>query len=178
MAPSGRDASRRSGVAVTLDAAAHTRLVAKVGPLPAAAFVAVALRASRERRGRLVAATSARSMAAELGVAKDTAAGVLSRLVDAGYLRRQNQPRSAGRFAPASYVVRPPAGFSVTCPEGAPRPPTADTTSVPTRRRSVTSGEERADGPQARRRTRGDRGGDDQLGLFAASGEGDTGTTR
>lgn len=169
MARSGRDPSRRSGVAVTVDAAAHTRLVAKVGPLPTAAFVAVALRASRERRGRLVAATSARSMAAELGVAKDTAAGVLSRLVRAGYLRRQNQPRSAGRFAPASYVVRPPAGFSVTCPEGASRPSTADTASVPTRRRSVASEQVRTDGSLARRSWRGARGGDDQLGLFAAS---------
>lgn len=102
---------------VSITEEAYECLITRVGPFAASAFVTIALAAKVDARGALVASTSARTLAGDLHVAKDTAAGALGRLVEAGYLRRRAQPRAAGRFAAARYTVKPPAGFEVSsCP--------------------------------------------------------------
>ena len=155
-----------SGARVTTTADAHARLVARAGPFAASVFVSLALIAVPDERGVLVAATTTRALAGQLGVAKDTAAGALAILMRRGYLRRLAQPRSGGRFASgARYVVRPPDGFEVVATSAPSRPcpvpsPTVETptrrpTPVPTKR-------------STRTRITGGRSGDknSQLGLF------------
>lgn len=149
-----------SGVFVTT--AAHGELIERVGPFVASAFVAVALSAKFDARGALVATTSARTLAGDLRVAKDTAASALSRLVEAGYLHRRIQPRAAGRFAAARYTVRPPAGFEISPCPNAEDPvaghPVVDEAAVPRRE-------------TRRRRRRPERDGAPQLGLFGPASE-------
>lgn len=140
---------------VVIGAGAHDGLVARVGHFAASAFVTLALDAAPDRRGVLVVETSTRSLARRLDVAKDTAGGVLAALVRGGYLRRRVQPRSAGRFAPARYTLRPPAGFSLAPAGGtSPRPDSPPTAARRSRTRPVTG-----------------RGEADQLGLFSAAAE-------
>lgn len=72
--------------------------------------------------GALVAQTSARSIAEAVSVSKDTAAGALRRLVDAGLVERRPQCRTGGRFGSGGYVLHLPAGLStaVRRPDEAP----------------------------------------------------------
>lgn len=149
--------------AVFISAEASARLVDRIGCFTTTAFVAVALDAAPDDRGALVATTSARSLARRLHIAKDTAAGVLGVLVKRGYLRRLTQPRAGGRFAPARYVVKPPAGFTVI-----PCPASEDTAASTTAGRAATTAR-RTD--QRRRGRRSDRGEPSQLGLFATASE-------
>lgn len=167
------------GAGVFITAEAYAALVEDVGHFAAGAFVTVALDAVPDRRGVLVVATSTRALARRLHVAKDTATGVLAVLVRRGYLRRRVQPRRAGRFAPARYTVRPPAGFAVTPAEGTlPCPDTPPTAPAPEPDRQTTSPAEQQ--PTRRPRRRQVRPGEaDQLGLFgAASGSTETGSHR
>lgn len=60
----------------------------------------------------LVARTSARSIAESVSVSKDTAAGALRRLADAGVVERRPQNRSGGRFGSGGYVLHLPAGLA------------------------------------------------------------------
>lgn len=62
--------------------------------------------------GALVARTSARSIAEAVSVSKDTAAGALRRLVDAGLVERRPQCRTGGRFGSGGYVLHLPAGLA------------------------------------------------------------------
>lgn len=161
-----------ASASVQVTAEAHARLVNRVGRSSAATFVAVALKATRDRRSVLVVETSARALARTLGIAKDTAAAELGWLVEHGYLRRLAQPRTAGRFAPARYVVRLPSGFSLT-PVTTPCPANGDTT-------PGEASPARAGGGAASRERRGagrpgGRAGDDaQLGLFPAASHAET----
>lgn len=102
--------------AVTMTASAHRQLVDDVGWIAAAAFVSIAVGATEEEPGRMVTETSTRSLARQLGIAKDTATRALSALVRSGYLARLAQPRSQGRFGPARYRVLLPVGVSVSAP--------------------------------------------------------------
>lgn len=159
MASTASPDSHGDAPALTMTPEAYAELVDRVGAFIASALIAVALRAIRDKRGSLVAATSARSLAGQLHVAKDTAAGALSALVERGYLRRLAQPRVSGRFAPAGYVVKPPAGLTVAT---GPPPPhgTRDDTSAS----QTTATARRASGNPRRSRGRASS----QLGLFAA----------
>jgi len=97
-----------SGARVTTTADAHARLVARAGPFAASVFVSLALIAVPDERGVLVAATTTRALAGQLGVAKDTAAGALAILMRRGYLRRLAQPRSGGTelSAPLQFLAQ------------------------------------------------------------------------
>ena len=79
-----------------------------LGPMSWVALEALAAR-SREIDGRLVADVSVRSLAGELGVAKDTAARALGVLRDAGLIVAAQARGVRGRFAGGCYVVMLPA---------------------------------------------------------------------
>lgn len=76
--------------------------------------------------GALVVLTSARSIAEAVSVSKDTAAGALRRLVDAGLVERRAQHRTGGRFGAGGYVLHLPPGLATTVPatDAAPPAPT------------------------------------------------------
>lgn len=74
--------------------------------------------------GALVARTSARAIAGAVSVSKDTAAGALRRLIDAGLIERQQQSRTGGRFSAGRYVLHLPPGLATAPhPIAAPTPP-------------------------------------------------------
>ena len=73
--------------------------------------------------GVLVAAVSVRSLADELGLAKDTVAAAFRLLTAHGLLELQPQPRHDSRFSPGRYALHP------TTP---PLPPTTSTPSPST----------------------------------------------
>lgn len=90
--------------------------------------------------GALVSRTSARSIAEAVSVSKDTAAGALRRLVDAGIVERRRQHRTGGRFGTGGYRLSLPAGLAVTSPAPddllpAPTPPPAPVEPPPRRTR-------------------------------------------
>jgi len=89
-----------------------------LGPTAWAVLADVAMDAQPDGDGVEVVATSARLVAAHLGIAKDTAARALRRLSAAGILRRRPQGTSpAGRFAAGTYELHLPLhGTSVPCP--------------------------------------------------------------
>ncbi len=62
--------------------------------------------------GALVVRTSARAIAEAVSASKDTAAGALRRLADAGLVERRRQHRAGGRFGAGSYVLLLPAGLA------------------------------------------------------------------
>lgn len=70
----------------------------------------------------LVARTSARALGEAVSVSKDTAAGALRRLVDAGLIERRPQHRAGGRFGAGGYVLHLPLGLA-TAPRSAEAPP-------------------------------------------------------
>jgi DNA-binding transcriptional MocR family regulator len=80
-----------------------------LGPMPWVSLEALAAR-SRVIDGRLVADVSVRSLASELGVAKDTAARALGALRDAGLIVAAQGRGSRGRFAGGCYAVVLPPG--------------------------------------------------------------------
>jgi DNA-binding GntR family transcriptional regulator len=62
--------------------------------------------ASVDARGRFVASTNVRRLAASLGVSKDTAARAVARLVRAGVVERNTNARGErGTFPTAVYVI-------------------------------------------------------------------------
>jgi len=84
-----------------------------VGALAWSILEEVGLAAAVDGDGALAAAVDARSLALYLGIGKDTAARGLSRLVDAGILRRAVNREPSGRFGRSRYVLAMPAGLSV-----------------------------------------------------------------
>ena len=78
-----------------------------LGPLAWAVLADLALDAEHDGAGAWVVTTSARRVAAHLGVGKDTAARALRRLVSIGLLERSPQSAGpAGRFGTGSYELR------------------------------------------------------------------------
>lgn len=73
--------------------------------------------------GALVARTSARSIAEAVSVSKDTAAGALRRLADAGLVERRPQHRTSGRFGAGGYVLHLPAGLATAVRRSDETPP-------------------------------------------------------
>jgi DNA-binding transcriptional MocR family regulator len=77
--------------------------------------------------GALVTRTSARTLGRAVSVSKDTAAGALRLLADAGLIERRPQHRTGGRFGAGGYVLHLPPGLATvrnpTEPSPAPTPP-------------------------------------------------------
>jgi hypothetical protein len=69
--------------------------------------------------GRLVARTSARRLAEQLGFDPGTAANALAQLRRTGLLALEREPGRAGRFGLAVYVLGDVAGLAVISPCGA-----------------------------------------------------------
>lgn len=90
-------------------------VAAKVGPTAWLVLEHLAL-CSQVDGDDLVSRETARSVAAAVSVSKDTVAGALRRLGDAGLVRRRAQDRTEGRFGQAGYVVELPAGLARTSP--------------------------------------------------------------
>jgi DNA-binding transcriptional MocR family regulator len=93
-----------------------------VGPTAWAALADLCLDARPDAGGVVVVVASARQVAANVGVGKDTAARALRRLAAAGVLRRRPQATDdAGRFGCCTYEL------DMEFRPGAPRPPNPDT---------------------------------------------------
>jgi hypothetical protein len=84
--------------------------------------------------GVLVAAVSVRSLADELGLARDTVAAAFRRLTAHGLIERQPQPRHDSRFSPGHYALHPTTpALPPTIPTPSPAPrPTSSATTPPT----------------------------------------------
>lgn len=74
-----------------------------------------------ESDARLVTEATARSVAADVSVSKDTAAAALRRLEVAGFVERLDQERLAGRFGSRRVQIYLPAGIGVLSPSPSPR---------------------------------------------------------
>lgn len=95
-----------AAVAFIVSPAART-MRRQLGPAAWAALEDVLCDITVDASGRSTARTSARRVAAGLGVSKDTAARALARLVDAGLLVRHEGTRAdVGTFTPGYYEVR------------------------------------------------------------------------
>jgi DNA-binding transcriptional MocR family regulator len=79
-----------------------------LGPVAWATLEALALSAEAND-GTAIAYVSARSLAGELGVGKNTAAAALRRLATAGLVRLRPSRRAGGRYAGAGYELDPVA---------------------------------------------------------------------
>ena len=107
-------------------AAGSRELRRELGPVAWAALADVIEDAAPDGAGRVVAVTSARRLAANLGVSKDTAARALGRLIGAGLLERVAVGRvGRGRFGTASYLVCVPQPTADPPPASTPTRPSA-----------------------------------------------------
>ena len=102
--------------------AASSELRRALGPTSWVVLEELLLR-SHGTTGDCVACVSVRSLAASLGLAKDTAARAIRRLRDAGLVTVAQQRTEAGIFDTGSYVIAIPNGVTVTAPApAAPQP--------------------------------------------------------
>jgi DNA-binding transcriptional ArsR family regulator len=83
-------------------------------------FEEMLLRSTPER-GERIAQVSVRSMAAALGVAKDTVARALNRLRDAGLVTPAQPKSERGLFEAGSYVIDVPEGLTLSSMELGPQ---------------------------------------------------------
>jgi hypothetical protein len=111
--PDGTDAGSRSGVVVLTG---ECRLLRRaLRPLVWVILEEVALGAAVDD-GRLMARTSARQVAQQLGVNPSTAAEALRVLGRRGLVSMERETGPAGRFGLSVYQLRPPAGLTVIQP--------------------------------------------------------------
>ena len=104
--------------------AASRSLRRELGPVALAVLVELVTEA-REEHGALLVPASARSIGAAVGIAKDTAAAALRRLVAAGVVVRTGPSRDRGRFGAAALRIVLPDGMKAVCAGGAPAVPIA-----------------------------------------------------
>lgn len=105
---------------------AATALRRQLGPTAWAVLEELVAR-SDGPAARCAAATSVRSLAAELGVSKDTVARALARLCEAGIVTAAQPRASSGTFTAGSYLIAVPACLTLSdlapvVPEPRPRP--------------------------------------------------------
>jgi DNA-binding transcriptional ArsR family regulator len=93
--------------------AASLELRRALGPSAWLVFEEMLLRSTTER-GERIAHVSVRSMAAALGVAKDTVARALNRLRDAGLVTPAQPKNKRGLFEAGSYVIEVPEGLTLS----------------------------------------------------------------
>jgi hypothetical protein len=98
----GAPADGYAGALVLLPESSSLRRA--VGPMPWAALEVLASRA-RTVNGELVTEIGVRALAAELGLAKDTAARALVVLRAHGVLAADQRRTALGKFGPASYTI-------------------------------------------------------------------------
>ena len=92
-----------------MSAEAQRDLQRSLGPTAWAVLADLALDVATDGAGTAVVAISARRVAAQFGIAKDTAAGALRRLTEVGILsRRPQETGPTGRFSPGTYELRLP----------------------------------------------------------------------
>ena len=102
--------------------AASSELRRALGPTSWVVLEELLLR-SHGTTDECVACVSVRSLAASLGLAKDTAARAIRRLSDAGLVTVAQQRTEAGIFDTGSYVVAIPNGVTLIAPApAAPQP--------------------------------------------------------
>lgn len=90
---------------VTLTASARP-LRRTLGPVAWAVLEELVFDAEPDPGGDLLVVTNVRLLAMNLGLSKDTVARALTRLIDAGHVRREGTDRSAGgRFAVGAYRI-------------------------------------------------------------------------
>lgn len=103
---------------------AERALRRSLGPTAWAVLAELQLAVSTEGAGGTTVAASARGLAAQLGITKNSAARALRTLAAAGIVRRRPQPTSpAGHFAAGLYEL-------LLVPPAAPRHPNRDTVQV------------------------------------------------
>lgn len=100
--------------------AASLELRRALGPSAWLVFEEMLLRSTTER-GERIAHVSVRSMAAALGVAKDTVARALNRLRDAGLVTPAQPKNDRGLFEAGSYVIEVPEGLTMSALEPGPQ---------------------------------------------------------
>jgi len=96
--------------------AASLELRRALGPSAWLVFEEMLLRSTTER-GERIAHVSVRSMAAALGVAKDTVARALNRLRDADLVSPAQLKNDRGLFEAGSYVIDVPEGLALSTSE-------------------------------------------------------------
>ena len=102
--------------------AASSDLRRALGPTSWVVLEELLLR-SHGTTGDCVACVSVRSLAASLGLAKDTAARAIRRLRDVGLVTVAQQRTEAGIFDTGSYVIAIPNGVTLIAPApAAPQP--------------------------------------------------------
>ena len=92
----------------------------RAGPTAWAVLEDVALDASLDDAGRLVATTSSRRIADNLGMTAGTAARALARLRALGLVSYTRQAGAAGRFGLSAYVLGPVPGLVIVDPADTP----------------------------------------------------------
>lgn len=107
-----------TGAGGVLVSRASRALRRSLTPLEWVVLEDVALDATDDGHGRLVAATSARQVAEHLGVSPGSAAKALSRLRSLGLVTHDRQPGPAGRFGLSLYRLVPPPGIEVVARSG------------------------------------------------------------
>ncbi len=98
--------------------AASSELRRALGPTSWVVLEELLLR-SHGTNEECVARVSVRSLAASLGLAKDTAARAIGRLRDAGLVTVAQQRTEAGIFDTGSYVIAIPNGVTLIAPTAA-----------------------------------------------------------
>jgi DNA-binding transcriptional ArsR family regulator len=106
-------------ITLTADSAELRR---RLGPTAWVVFEELIFASTRTRDGR-VASVSIRTLAARLGLAKDTVARALNRLRRAGLVTASQSRTDSGVFASGSYTLHVPASITVT--DHRPAAPTA-----------------------------------------------------
>ncbi len=96
--------------------AASLELRRALGPSAWLVFEEMLLRSTPER-GERIAHVSVRSMAAALGVAKDTVARALNRLRDVGLVTPAQPKNDRGLFEAGRYVIDLPEGLALSAIE-------------------------------------------------------------
>lgn len=147
-----------------------------VGTTAWAVLADLALDAEVDAKGRLVAETNVRRIAAHLAISKDCAARALLRLDGAGLVVRLRPRRgTCGRFAPSGYELRlgPDAGVALlrsSPAAGSPSPVPDDRAALPAHARRSDEGEQPDVARPRPRRTRR-KDGVEQQPLFDLAGE-------
>lgn len=109
MARSSPTGGLTRNAAPSVSVEAQRALQRSLGPTAWAVLADVALDVVPDGAGTAVVEISARRLAAQFGITKDTAARALRRLQTAGILlRRPQRTGPAGRFTPGTYEVRLP----------------------------------------------------------------------
>lgn len=114
-----------AGSAVVLDATG-SGFRRSVGPVAWMVLEELALASCADGSGRLVARLDVRGIARPLGLAKDTVARAMRRLIDAGVVRFDPGRQDGGRFGRGRYLLELETTGLAVAPHALPRPDRPD----------------------------------------------------